>query len=296
MTKPTVLVTGASGTLGQQVVEALLAKGDTNIIATTRDPAKLAAFAARGVDVRAADFDKPEGLAAAFAGAERLLLISTDALDVPGRRVAQHRAAVRAAEAAGVRHVVYLSAPAPRPTPEPTLISDHYWTEQALAASGLDWTFLRDNIYTDIILTGLPHAVATGKLFTAAAKGGRSYVTREDCARTAAAALAGATSGKTILDVTGPAPVTQDELAALAAELSGRPVTHIAVDVPGLIRGLTGAGLPPALAAALADFDNDAAHGYHAIVTSVVKDLTGREPISVRGFLTARRAVLAPSA
>jgi NAD(P)H dehydrogenase (quinone) len=292
MTKPTVLVTGASGHLGSLVIETLLDAGTTNIIATTRHPDKLAAFAARGVDVRAADFDKPEGLAAAFAGAERLLLISTDSLAVPGQRVTQHRAAIDAAKAAGVGHIVYLSAPSPRPTPEPTLISDHYWTEQAVVESGLDFTFLRDHLYTDLLLASLPHAVASGQVYSATAGRGRSFVTRDDCARSAAGALAGATTGKTILDITGPEPLTFDALAALVSELTGKPVKHIAVDPASYKGGLTAAGLPPFLVEGLADFDSDAAQGFHAITTTAVKDLSGQEPTTVREFLSANLAAL----
>lgn len=122
----TLLVTGASGHLGRQVIEALLAVGAGKVIGTTRDPAKLADLAAKGAEIRHADFDAPETLASAFAGADRMLLISTDAVGADGKRIAQHRAAVKAALAAGVKHIVYLSAPAPYPTPEPSLIGDHY--------------------------------------------------------------------------------------------------------------------------------------------------------------------------
>ncbi len=287
---PTLLVTGAGGHLGRIVVDELVAAG-AKVIATTRDTAKLADLAAKGVDVRHADFDAPETLAAAFAGADRLLLISTDALDVPGRRLAQHRAAVAAAVAAGVRHIVYLSAPAPYPTPEPSLIGDHFWTEQAVVASGADFTLLRDHIYTDYLVFGLPHAVETGTLYTATGTGGRSYVLRADCARTAAAVLARAT-GKSILDVTGPAAVTQNEIAALASEISGRKVEHVALPAEAMKEGLTAAGLPPAMVEGLVAFDVAAAEGFHAITTSVVKDWTGREPGTVRAFLEANAAAL----
>lgn len=292
MTKPALLVTGASGHFGRKAVELLLEQNAGPIIATTRDPAKLADLAARGVDVRAADFDDPSTLAAAFAGAERLLLVSTDTVDGTDRRLNQHRNAVAAAEAAGVRHVVYISAPAPYPTPEPSLISSHYGTEIALAASGLDWTILRNNIYLEILLLGLPHAIETGQLFSATGTGGRSYVSRDDCVRTAVAALAGATSGRTILDVTGPEAVTQDEIAAIASELLGKTVQHIAVPAEGLRQGLLGAGLPPAMADGLVAFDVAASEGYHAIVTDTVERLTGRKPLSVRDFLVANQAAL----
>lgn len=291
MTK-TLAVTGASGHLGRRVIELLLERQAGPIVATTRDPAKLADLMKRGVIARRADFDDPASLVEAFAGVDRLLLVSTDALDKPGRRIAQHRNAVAAAAKAGVRHVVYTSAPAPQPTSEDSLISDHYWTEQALASSKLEWTILRDNIYAEIALMALSHAVHGGKLFTTAQKGGRSYVTREDCARTAAAALASGWEGRRILDVTGPAPVTQDELAKLANELTGKPVVHVSVPPAGLREGLLGAGLPPMLADGLVAFDIAAAQGHHAIVTSTVQDLTGRAPTTLREFLTANRAAL----
>jgi len=296
VTEATYLVTGAGGQFGRMVVENLLAAGVGPIIATTRHPDKLADLAARGVEIRHADFSDPATLVSAFAGATRLLLISTDVIDAEGTRLAQHRNAVAAAVAAGVGHVVYLSAPSPHPTAQPSLINDHFWTEQALAASPLGWTFLRDHIYTEMLLLGLPHAIATGQLFTATGTAGRNYVSREDCARTAAAILASDFSGRQALDVTGPAPVTQDEIAAIASELSGKPVTHIAVPADGLLQGLLGAGLPPAMAAGLTAFDVAAAQGFHAITTSVVKDWTGREPITVRDFLTAHRDALTGAA
>ena len=112
----TVLVTGASGQLGRLVIDTLLASGKlapANIIATTRDVAKLASYADKGITVRAADFDDPASLDAAFAGAGKVLIISTDVLDQPGKRLAQHKAAVAAAARAGAKHILYTSMPPP---------------------------------------------------------------------------------------------------------------------------------------------------------------------------------------
>jgi len=289
------LVTGAGGNLGRRAVETLLDAKPGKVIAASRDPAKLAALAARGAETRKADFNDPASLASAFAGVDRLLLVSTDALDRPGTRLAQHRNAIAAAIKAGVKHVVYTSAPAARPLPKGGVLDDHYWTEQALAASGLDWTILRNHIYAEISLMGLPHAIATGQLFTATGEGGRSYVTRDDCARAAAGALLNG-KGQQIFDVTGPRPVTQNELAKLVSTLTGKSVIHIPVSAADLAKGLAGAGLPPLLVDALVDFDVDAAQGFHAAVTPVVKDLSGREPMSFTDFLTANRAALKAAA
>ena len=221
------LVTGASGHLGRRVVELLLdsprAKG-RKLIAATRSPEKLAELAARGVEVVAGDFDRPSTLQAAFVGVERALIISTDALDRPGRRLEQHRAAVSAARAAGVQHVVYTSLTNPGPESAITLAPDHWGTESAIRESGMSYTVLRNNMYTDYLLMSLPHAASVGKLVNSYANGKVSYVTREDCAQAAAAALSQPFEGNAVLDITGPTAITQAELAAIVSEATGKPV------------------------------------------------------------------------
>jgi NAD(P)H dehydrogenase (quinone) len=261
-------------------------------VATTRTPEKLAELTKRGVEVRAADFAKPETLEKAFAGVDRLLLISTGDLFPEGLRLRQHRNAVNAAVAAGVKHVVYTSAPAPYPTPTGSLINDHYWTEQALAASPLEWTILRHHIYTDFLVGSLATALKHGVLTNSAGTGGNAYVTRRDCASADAAALAADFSGRRILDITGPAPVTPTELAALASELSGKPLKYQPLSRPEHEKVLAAAGLPPFLIAALTDFDQAQARGYHAIRSPAVQELTGKAPQSVREFLASQRAAL----
>ncbi len=180
--QPVLLVTGASGHLGRHVIELLLEARAGTIIATTRTPEKLADFSAQGVLVRQADFNDPASLSEAFAGVDRLLLISTDVLGEPGLRLRLHRAAIKAAQEAGVSHVVYTSLVGPGPDSPVLFAPDHYGTETALADSTLDWTVLRNNIYAEILLGSLGQAMQTGQLFSAAAQGKTAYVTREDCA------------------------------------------------------------------------------------------------------------------
>lgn len=286
------LVTGAAGNLGRQVVEQLLASNAGHVIATTRTPDKLADLAKRGVEVREADFAKPASLAKAFTGAERLLLISTGDLFPEGLRLSQHRNAVKAAVDAGVKHVVYTSAPAPHPTPKGSLIDDHYWTEQALAASPLEWTILRHHIYTDFLVGTLATALKHGVLANSAGNGGNAYVTRHDCARADAAALAADFRGKRILDVTGPAPVTPTELARIASEISGKPLEYRALPRAEHEKVLASVGLPPFLIAALTDFDEAQSQGFHAIRSNAVESLTGKAPQSVQDFLRGQKAAL----
>lgn len=289
MSTPTLLVTGGSGHLGRRVLELLIEANAGKLITTTRTPEKLADLAARGVEVRQANFDDPASLAAAFAGVERLLLISTDALD---RRTAQQKNAVAAAEQAGVKHVLYTSLSNAQ-SGLPAMIADsHYATEQALAASTLDWTVLRNNIYTDMFLGSLPRAVASGQLVAATGTGGAGYVTREDCARAAAAALANPPAGRTILDITGPSVVTHADLAQILSELTGRAVTYVPVDVDAIVAGMVGAGLPEPVARVYAGFDTTIAQGSLAVASNDVAELTGQAPQSVADFLTAHKAVL----
>ena len=286
---PRLLVTGAGGQLGRRVVELLLDAGVPHLVAASRDPSKLADLAARGVETRRVDFDDAASLPAAFAGVDRLLLVSTDSMATPGQRIRQHRAAIAAAEAAGVSHLVYTSAPGARPQEDGGVIDDHFWTEQALAASTIPgWTILRHNLYAELLLMGAGQAIASGALYSATAGAGRAYVSREDCARIDAAALAKG-EGRRILDVSGPAAVTQNEIAALYAKLSGKPVAHHAIPADALRQGLTDAGLPPFLVGVLVDFDVSAAEGQHAIVTDAVERLTGQAPVSVAAFLEANK-------
>lgn len=282
------LVTGASGNLGRLAVEELLARGATRIIAGTRDPSKLSDLAAKGVEIRKVDFNDPASLPAAFAGVERLLIVSTDGI---GTRVAQQTAAVDAAKAAGVKHIVYTSAPAARPDADAGLNPEHFWTEIAIAASGLDFTILRNHMYAENNLTDLPQAVASGQLFGLIGDRGTSYVTRADAARAAAGALLSA-QGKTLEDVTGPAPVTNLERAAITSELTGKPVAVIPLTPADLKAGMVAAGLPEGFAEALLAFQRDAVTGHHGVVTNVVERYSGRKPQAFADFLAANRAAL----
>jgi NAD(P)H dehydrogenase (quinone) len=295
MASKKLLVTGAGGQLGRLVVERLLELNAGSIVATTRSPDKLADFAKRGVDVRHADFNDPATLPAAFADVERMLLISTGDLFPEGQRLRQHRAAVKAAVDAGVKHVLYTSGPAPHPTEGGSLIDDHFWTEQALASSPLEWTILRHHIYTNVLVGALAMAFKQGELANSAGDGGNAYVTREDCARADAAALASDFRGRRILDITGPAPVTPAELVATASKIAGRPLRYKRLTREEHEKALTAAGLPPFLIVALLGFDQAVSRGYHAIRSPAVEELTGQAPVSVEAFLNTHRAELAAS-
>lgn len=292
----TLLVSGASGHLGQRVIHHLLNTlgiSPARIIATTRKPESLAELSAKGVTVRAADFEDSASLDKAFVGADRLLLISTDALDRPGRRLEQHRTAIAAAERAGVKHVIYTSMPDPA-SAKVLIAGDHGGTEQALAQSGLpEWTVLRNHWYFDNLFMSLPGVLAMGgQWFSAAGEGRLANLSRDDLARAAATVLAGTSSGKQTYTLSGAEALTTAEQAQAISAALGRPIQVIPVPVEGLIQGMVGAGLPEPLAQVLASFDTNTAAGHVGQVTNDFEQLTGSKPQRFADWLQAHKGAL----
>jgi NAD(P)H dehydrogenase (quinone) len=282
----TVAVTGASGHLGRKVADLLLDRLDPGeVVLLTRTPDALAAYAERGADVRQADYDAPAGLVKAFEGVDRALLIS--ALDLE-RRAGQHRAAVEAAAAAGVRHLLYTSIPSPEGNPA-AVAPSHLATEQAMRDSGLAWTFLRNSLYAEYQVPGVDRAIASGQVVSSAGDGRIAYVSRDDCAAAAAAVLVQDGHEGKAYDITGPEAIGPHELAALAAELGGRPVEVVAVDDDALIAGMVAGGVPEAGARVLASFAVAAREGLLGKVTDAVEQLSGRRPASLREVVVAAR-------
>ncbi len=294
MTK-TLLVTGASGKLGRQVVELLLEKGAPaeSIIATTRAPAKLDDLAARGVVVRAADFDDPNNLIQAFAGADRLALISTDALDVPGKRLAQHSAAVDAAKTAGVTHVYYTSMPNPVPESPITFVGDHAGTEEAVKASGMTYTVLRNGWYQENLAMSLPQAFGQGQWFTSAGEGRTAHVSHADCANALASAMLSDEVANQTFTLTGPAALTTGEIAAMAAEAAGKPLAVVNLSDEHLAAGMRAAGVPEFMVPFLIGFEANTREGFTDVTTTDVEKLTGKKPLPLQRYLQENAAALA---
>jgi NAD(P)H dehydrogenase (quinone) len=292
----TLLVTGASGQLGRGVINHLLdsLKVPANrIIATTRTPANLADLAARGVTVRAADFDDQASLAKAFAGADRALIISTNEVEVRGKRREQQLAAVAAAKQAGVGHLLYTSMPNPEPSSPVVFAPDHYDTEQAIKASGIPYTIFRNGWYDENLFMALPQILASGQWYTSAGDGAISYGTRDDYAAAIAAGLASDTSESTTYTLTGPKAYTTAEVAAFVTEVTAKPIQVIQLSDEALTEGMKSAGLPESLAKVLVSFDVAARAGDLAMVTDAVEKLSGRKSVPLEQFLETNKAALA---
>lgn len=295
-----IAITGASGHFGRAAADRLcetMAPGD--LILLSRTPSKLADYAARGCIVRSGDFDNPSGLADVLMGAERMLLISGTRV---GKRVPQHGAAINAARAAGVRHVIYTSfLGAGDPDNPSEAVSDHRGTEALLAQSGLAWTALRDAQYADAVTDVIaPMVAASGVMVSAAGDGRMPFVWREDCVDAAVAVLAGAGEENRAYDITGPDRLPFRKVAALAAEFTGKPVRFEPTDADGLYAIFDALGVPREPIDNLIVGDNPwnsndivslelaVGAGFFDIASDDFERLTGRKPRSLRALFEAR--------
>lgn len=290
-----ILITGASGHFGQLVLRHLtqtLKIPPSRVVAASRDPSKLSEWADQGVCTRKLDFEKPETFATAFAGVERALLISTDALDRPGRRLAQHKAAIQGMESAGVRHVVYLSGPNPVGGPL-LLAADHAGTEQALAASGLPgWTVLRNHWYFENLFLVLPSAISSGNWYAADSGKGSADIARDDLALAAATVVSSNGEGKHTYTLSGSQSLTKSEVAAAVSAVIGRSINVVQIPLEALVLGMTQAGLPEPMARVFASFDTNTEAGRVETVTDDFKRITGRDPRTLAVWLEQNKAAL----
>jgi NAD(P)H dehydrogenase (quinone) len=282
------VITGASGHLGRRVAEILLTEhgvAPAELVLVTRSPEKLADLAADGAQVRHGDFEDPASLGTAFAGAEKVLIVSTDRV---GTRVQGHKAAIDAAVAGGARSVAYTSGINPSDSNPIGVMWEHRQTEDHLRATAPGWTILRNSIYAEILLGGAEAALASGSHVTNEGDGRVAYVSRDDCAAAAAAVLAADDHAGRIYDITGAVSLGPADVAALYGELGGRPVQVVHVDDDAYTAGLVEhAGMPRPVAEVYASFGTGTRLGYSAPVSDTVLRLTGRPPKPVRDVLAA---------
>ncbi|WP_159500416.1 SDR family oxidoreductase [Microbacterium sp. 18062] len=268
----TILVTGASGNLGHLVVERLLARGTaaSDIVAGARIPDKAAALADRGVRVVPLDYDRADTVAVALEGVDRVLLVSGSEV---GKRVAQHRAVIDAA--AGVELLVYTSLFRATESPLP-LATEHVQTEQAIAASGLPATILRNNWYSENYAADVVRAGETGEIVASVGDGRVSSASRVDYADAAAVVLRGEGHAGRVYELAGDEAWGYDELAAAAGELLGRDVVYRRLTTEEHVAALEAAGLDAGTAGFVAALDAGIAQGGLEASERILSELTGR--------------------
>ena len=253
-----IVVTGASGQLGQLVIQSLLRSVPASqIVAAVRQPAKAAALSALGVQVREADYNRPDTLDTAFAGAEKVLLISSSEV---GQRLPQHQNVIDAAVRVGVKLLAYTSLLKADSSPL-ALAAEHLATERALKTSGLPHVLLRNGWYTENYLASVPAALAHGALIGCAGEGRIASAARVDYAEAAAAVLTLPDQAGKVYELAGDSAYTLAELAAELSQATGKTIPYVNLPEADYKAALLQAGLPAPFADLLANSDAGAAQG-----------------------------------
>ena len=281
-----IIVTGATGKLGHAVVERLLERlPAAQIGVSVRSPEKAGVFAERGVRVRRGDFEDAASLHHAFEGASQVLIVSVDS--VGEAAVSRHRNAVEAAKAVGARRVLYTSHMASNPASLFAPALDHAATESILTTSGVAFTSLRNGFYMESALRVMGDALETGRL-VAPEDGPVSWTATADLAEAAALALA---DEERLQGVTPPLTALEaldfTDIAAIASEVAGRPITRVTVTDKEYKASLVAHGVPEMYADLFLGLFEASRRGEFAAVDSTLERLLGRPPITVREFLAA---------
>ncbi len=281
-----IIVTGATGKLGHDIVEQLLKKVSvTELGVSVRDPEKANAIAARGVRVRPGDFEEPAGLRHAFAGASQVLIISSNSSGEAA--VEHHRAAIEAAKAAGAQRILYTSHMGASPTSAFKPMVDHAATEALLECSGIAFTSLRNGFYASSGLMLMGQALETRKIF-APEDGPVSWTSHADLAEAAVIAL---TDEKRLHGITPPLTATEaldlDGIAAIASELTGRQIMRVRVTDEQYRESLVSRHVPIAMADMLLGLFAASRNGEFAAVDPTLERLLRRKPMSIRDVLAS---------
>ncbi|WP_371974240.1 SDR family oxidoreductase [Lelliottia nimipressuralis] len=281
-----IAITGATGQLGQHVINNLLKTVPASeIVAIVRNPAKADALSQKGITVRQADYTDQAAFTTALSGVEKLLLISSSEV---GQRATQHQNVINAAKAAGVKFIAYTSLLHADKSPL-GLRDEHIATEKALAESGIPYALLRNGWYTENYLASAPPALEHGVFIGAAGDGKIAAATRENYAAAAAKVIAEEGHAGNVYELAGDTAWTLSELAAELSKQSGKPVTYQNMSEADFAAALKSVGLPAGLADMLADSDVGASKGGLFDDSRTLSKLIGRPttPLaeSIKGIL-----------
>ena len=279
-----IAITGATGQLGELIIQALLTHIPAdNIVALVRNKTKALKLKQQNIELRHFDYDSPETLAPALIGIDKLLLISANEI---GRRTAQHQAVIEAAKNAKVPYIAYTSLLRANTSPL-GLAQEHRETEALIQASGLTYTFLRNNWYSENYIAGVVQNAASGQLFSAAKDGKISSASRTDYAEAAAIVLASTNHDNKTYELAGSENFTKLDLAKFIEKASGKKVSRIELSASDLTHGLQQAGLPKTLISVIVDADLQTVEGAMYSESKDLEQLIGRKTISVQSQIEA---------
>ncbi|MGP8300981.1 SDR family oxidoreductase [Streptomyces inhibens] len=268
-----IVVTGATGALGRLVIEELLKRTDPDdLVAVARDRAKAADLAARGVEIKIANYGRPETLQGVFAAGDRVLFISGNEA---GQRLTQHRAVIDAAREAGVGLLAYTSVLG-GPTATFSIAEEHIATEQALLASGVPYCLLRNGWYHENYTGALATTLKIGAVVGSAGEGRVATAARRDYAEAAAIILTGSGHENAVYELSGDSAWTMAEYAAEVSRQTGRKIPYNDLPAERYVALMVEAGVPALGAQMVADADAGIARGELAATPGDLSRLLGR--------------------
>ena len=281
-------VTGSTGPFGTLAIKHLLSLKvpAASIVAIARNPEKAASLQALGVQVRIADYGNQPALEKALQGIDRLLLVSGSEV---GQRAIQHKSVIAAAKVAGVKLIVYTSIAHADSSANP-LAPEHQATEAALKASGLPFTLLRNNWYTENFVDDVKYAKDSGIIAAAVKTGKIASASRTDYAEAAAKVITGENQAGKVYELTGAKAWDYPELAKAASEILGRPVSFKSLSAAERKQALLAAGLPDGVADFVVSLDLGTEAGSLAQASGDLEKLLGRQPLSLKDGLKAALA------
>ncbi len=276
------VVTGATGQLGQLVIEALLKKVPASeIIAAVRNVEKAAPLAEKGVQVRFADYTNPQSLVSAFAGASKVLLISSSEV---GQRFEQHKAVIDAAKQVGIELLAYTSILNANQSPL-ALAQEHKQTEAYIAQADIPAVLLRNGWYSENYLAGIGASLEHGVMLGCAGDGKISSAPRADYAQAAAEVLTQPNQAGKVYELAGDEGFTLEQFAQYLADLSGKPVAYNNLPESEYAAVLESVGIPAGFAAILADSETGASKGGLFDDSKTLSQLIGRPTVSIEASL-----------
>lgn len=279
-----IAITGATGQLGSIVIEKLLLQTEANnIVALVRNPAKATHLTAQNIEVREFDYDRPKTLVPALSGIDKLLLISANEV---GRRTPQHKAVIDAAKVAGVPYLAYTSLLRADTSPL-GLAQEHRETEKLIQDSGLRYTFLRNNWYSENYLAGVAHTIEIGTLFGAAQDGRISSASRIDYAEAAAKVLTSTGHDNQTYELAGSQSFSLSELATLIGQAASKTINYQNLSAEEYTQGLTQVGLPAGLVEVIVDADIQTIQGAMYSDSQDLEQLIGRKTTNIQDAIKA---------
>ena len=279
-----IAITGATGQLGNLVIEQLLQlTAAQNIVALVRNIDRAEHFKVQGIELREFDYDRPETLAPALLGIDKLLLISANEI---GRRTPQHQAVIDAAKVAGVPYIAYTSLLRADTSPL-GLAQEHRETEKLIQDSGITYTFLRNNWYSENYLAGVAHTIEIGTLFGAAQDGRISSASRIDYAEAAARVLTSTVHDNQTYELAGSQSFSLSELATLIGQAASKTINYQNLSAEEYTQGLIQASLPAGLVEVIVDADIQTIQGAMYSDSQDLEQLIGRKTTNIQDAIKA---------